>query len=257
MERESTVPYLQYHDPTCRTRLFGSQTSQPTPSNHNHTPNPPGPSGHDSNQVHTPPSSGHTAQTAQSSSDFTQGYGNPQSVFIPGLQGGPSPYSQQFIDTCTGIQAQQAQHSSMLIQQLTQAQQPTTSNITAQILATAQQYQAQQQADFLKQLQAQQATSSNNTTQLLANLQQQQQAQTNQIMSILQQSQQNAPSFNPNQNFQSNQQMLDLLSQMQSGGTPGVDWASLASGSGMDPNTLMSMMMGGMDPTNLAGFMFG
>ncbi|KEP47312.1 hypothetical protein V565_160230 [Rhizoctonia solani 123E] len=241
---------------TGSTRRFGSQTSQTTPSSHSHTPNPLG--RHDSNQHHTLPNSGQPAQTTQPSSDFA--HATSQGLFTPGLQGGPSPYNQQLMDTWTKIQAQQAQQSSMLIQQLTQAHQSPTSNFTAQILAAAQQQQAQHQANFLQHLQAQQAASSNNTTQLLANLQQQQQAQTNQMMSILQQ-QQNAPTLNPNQNSQSNQQMLDLLSQMQSGGTPGVDWASLASGSGMDPSTLMSMVMGGFDPTNLAmqgaGFMLG
>ncbi|CAE6432780.1 hypothetical protein ACGC1H_006759 [Rhizoctonia solani] len=239
---------------TDSTRRFGSQTSQNAPPSHSHAPNLPGLNRHDSNQHHTPPNSGQPTQTAQLSS-------NPHGLFTPGLQGGPSPYNQQLIDTWTKIQAQQAQQSSMLIQQLTQTHQSPTSDFTAQILASAQQQQAQHQANFLQQLQAQQAASSNTTTQLLANLQQQQQAQTNQMMSMLQQYQQNAPSLNQNQNFQSNQQMLDLLSQIQSGGTPGVDWASLVSGSGMDPGTLMSMVMGGMDPTNLAmqgtGFMFG
>ncbi|QRW24814.1 hypothetical protein RhiXN_11726 [Rhizoctonia solani] len=131
----------------------------------------------------------------------------------------------------------------------------------AQIFAAAQHQQAQQQANLFQQLQAQQATSSNSTTQLLANIQQQQQAQSNQMMSMLQQYQQSATNFNPYQNAQQNQQMLDLLSQTQSGGAPPVDWASLANASGMDPNMLMSMMMGGMDPTNIAiqgaSFMFG
>ncbi|CUA70820.1 hypothetical protein RSOLAG22IIIB_09159 [Rhizoctonia solani] len=233
------------------TRRFGSQRSQPTPPSHSHTPNLPG-SRYDSNQYHTPPSSN---QSSQPSSEFVQGHTNPYGPFIPGPQATLSTHNQQFIEAWSKLQAQQAQHNSMLLQQLTQAQQQPN---TAQILAAAQQQQAQIQANFLQQLQAQQAASSNTTTaQLLANLQQQQQAQTNQIMSILQQ---NASSFNSNPS-QPNQQILDLLSQMQLGGTPGVDWASLASGSGMDPTTLMSMMMGGMDPTNLvmqgAGFMFG
>ncbi|CAE6501448.1 unnamed protein product [Rhizoctonia solani] len=252
---------------TSLTRRFGTQTSQPTPSSHGHAPNPPGPHGHDSNQYHTPPSSGPPAPTNQPSSNFAQGYTNPQSLFIPGAQGGSSSsYNQQFIEAWTKIQAQQAQHSATLLQQLSQGQQLSTSNNTAQLLATAQQHQAQQQANFLQQLQAQQTASANQTTQLLANIQQQQQqqqqAQTNQLMSMLQQYQQNTPNFDPNQSSQSNQQVLDLLSQIQSGGTPGVDWASIVSGSGIDPSTLMTMMMGGgVDPTNLAmqgaGFMFG
>ncbi|CAE7179827.1 unnamed protein product [Rhizoctonia solani] len=231
------------------TRRFGSQTSQSTPPSHSHTPS------HDSSQYYAPSSLGQPA-TTQSSATFAQGYPTP-----PGSQGGLSSYNQQFIDAWSKIQTQQAQQSAMLIQQLTQAQQPPTSNSTAQILAAAQQYQAQHQANFLQQLQAQQAATSNNTVQLLANLQQQQQAQTNQMMSMLQQYQQNAPTSTPSQNFQSSQQTLDLLSQMQSGGAPGVDWASLAGGTGMDPSTLMSLVMGGMDPTNLAvqgvSFMFG
>ncbi|KAG8732890.1 hypothetical protein FRC11_010270 [Ceratobasidium sp. 423] len=247
---------------TGSSRRFGTQTSQPTLSSHGHTPNPPGTHGYDSNQYHAPPSSGQSATTSQFSPNFTQGYANPQSLFTPGTQGGsPSSYTQQFIDAWTKIQAQQAQQTATLIQQLSQGQQTSTSNNTTQLLATVQQQQAQQQAHFLQQLQAQQTAEANQTTQLLANLQQQQQAQTNQMMSMLQQYQQNTPGFDPGQSFQSDQQLLDLLSQMQSGGTPGVDWASLASGSGMDPSTLMSMMMGGVDPTNLAiqgaGFMFG
>ncbi|CAE6470872.1 unnamed protein product [Rhizoctonia solani] len=231
-------------------RRFGTQTSQPNSL------------GHDSNQYHTPPSSAQAAQAAgQFPSNFAQGSSSPQGPFPNGIQGGASPYIQQFIDAWKKIQEQKAQQNSMLMQQLNQAQQTPTSNTTAQIFAAAQQQQAQLQANLLQQLQAQQASSANDTTQLLANLQQQQQAQTNQMMSLLQQYQQNTPTFNPNQNFQQSQQMLDLLSQMQSGGAPGVDWASLASGSGMDPSMLMSMVMGGMDPTNIAmqgaSFMFG
>ncbi|ELU40547.1 hypothetical protein AG1IA_05425 [Rhizoctonia solani AG-1 IA] len=154
--------------------------------------------------------------------------------------------------TLANIQAQQAQQTSVLLQQISQTQQPSTSNTIAQIFAAAQHQQAQQQANLFQQLQAQQATSSNSTTQLLANIQQQQQAQSNQMMSMLQQYQQSATNFNPYQNAQQNQQMLDLLSQTQSGGAPPVDWANLANASGMDPNMLMSMMMGGMDPTNIA-----
>ncbi|KAJ1301737.1 hypothetical protein OPQ81_008970 [Rhizoctonia solani] len=227
---------------TDSTRRFGTQTSQPTLSSQSHTPNSPAPLGHDSNQYQDT-----RIHKAHSSKECKE---DP-----------PSLYIQQLMNAWTKIQAQQAQQSVILMQQHNQGQQPPPSNNIPQLLAAAQQQQAQQQANFLQQLQAQQSTSVNNTTQLLATLQQQQQAQANQMISMLQQYQQNTPNFNPGQNFQDNQQLFDLLSQIQSGGAPGVDWGGLASGSGMDPSTLMNMVMGSMDPTNLAiqgaGFMFG
>ncbi|KAF8683433.1 hypothetical protein RHS04_01952 [Rhizoctonia solani] len=244
-----------------------SRGSQPAPQSHSHTPDPnrPGHLGHDSSQPYVSPTFGQPTHIPQSSG-FGQGYSQQQNVFAQGIQGGTSlaadpPHNQQFMTTLANIQAQQAQQTSVLLQQISQTQQPSTSNTIAQIFAAAQHQQAQQQANLFQQLQAQQATSSNSTTQLLANIQQQQQAQSNQMMSMLQQYQQSATNFNPYQNAQQNQQMLDLLSQTQSGGAPPVDWASLANASGMDPNMLMSMMMGGMDPTNIAiqgaSFMFG
>ncbi|KAH7334232.1 hypothetical protein B0J17DRAFT_672653 [Rhizoctonia solani] len=235
---------------TDSTGRFGTQTSQPTPSGLGHPPNP---LGHDSSQYHMPPSSGQPAPTSQFPPNFTQGYANLQNPLSNGTQVGTPSHIQQFMDACKKIQEQQAQQNSALMQQLSQAQQTSTPNTTAQILAAAQQQQAQHQANFLQQLQTQQAATANDTTQLIANLQQQQQAQTNQMMSLLQQYQQNAPTFNPNQNIQQINKCLIY--------SPGVDWASLASGSGMDPTMLMSMLMGGMDPTNLAmqgaSFMFG
>jgi hypothetical protein len=127
--------------------------------------------------------------------------------------------------------------------------------------------QAQQNANIIQQLsQAQQSSMPNNPAQLLAILQQQQESQFNQFQAMLQQYQQSGSNCNPSQYLaqsqQQNQQMMDMLSQMQSNAAPGagVDWASLAGGSGMDTNSLMSMM-GGLDPVDLttqsSGFMIG
>ncbi|KAF8600341.1 hypothetical protein BDV93DRAFT_525483 [Ceratobasidium sp. AG-I] len=161
---------------------------------------------------------------------------------------------------------------------------PSTSPSSAQanpmkiLFEAMKKYQAQQSQQPSDPTQYQSTTpsaSGTDPTQIFAAIQQQQQQQTNQILAVAQQQQQ--ATFDSTQylaQFQQqqaqNQNFAEMLAQMQANSAPGAgfDWSSLASGSGVDMNSILSgmssggtgvdwgsvaaSMAGGMDPTTMA-----
>lgn len=212
-----------------------AQTSQHTLSNHQ-TSNPPAASSQNPNQTSLPNRINSTIQLVARIAEIARKqqqslHAKPSNTQVAGsaiasqsLLYGQDNYNQQLIEALGKIQAQQAQQNANLVQQLVQAQQSTASNSSSQMLAAAQQAQ---------------------------------QAQTNQILAMMQQYQQNTSTVDPSQYLAQsqpqNEQMMDLLLQAQSNAAPaaGIDWASLASSSGVDINSLVGTMAGGMDPTGL------
>lgn len=211
--------------------------SQPTSSSH-HLPKPPASQGVGATTSPTDPTTQFLSQIAEMSRQqqalliqLMQMMQKTQAAPGPIATHGQSSYNQQLMENMAKLQAQQAHHNAMLLQQLSQAQQPSSLNS-------------------------------------LASAQQQVQEQPNQILSMLQQYQQSTTNFDPSQFLatqdQQSQPIADMIAQMQSSGDPsaGIDWASLAGGplGGFDVNSLLGTMGSATDLFNSAmgnsGFTF-